>query len=180
MITVDETKLIELEISVQDFIFCYYLNLKEKPGCLLDAGYPLEYDLQKLEEKGLIQRIGDNIFITKTFKKLIDINYNQCFEEFWNTFPSSTDDGRKLKTANRSVIKKKYEDIVKEDQILHDLIIACLKEEINQRKSEGLKFMRHIATWINNRTWEAYVDDVANKRKSYSEEELKPENRLYE
>jgi hypothetical protein len=121
-------------------------------------------------DKNTIRILSDNLWIKHTEggeyqlrqkgrdlfqEKLSQIN----FDEFWNVFPSSTSDGRVLRSRNHVwqdaltrdyvICKKKYLSKIKSKEV-HDKIVAIVK---TRAESGDTKFMANIETYINGENW---------------------------
>ena len=88
----------------------------------------------------------------------------QVFAQIWNLYPKKTPNGRLLRplSANSQIAKKAFQKLNKQLGNVKDYsqILKGLKNEINSRtKNRSLNYMQHINTWINQKTWESYVDE---------------------
>lgn len=95
--------------------------------------------------------------VSDKFIEIFNIPKKQAFDEIWESFPSSTPNGRKLKAYKKEDIAKKYYKEIKGDRSLHITILKCLEFEKN---NSDLNYIRNIKTWIHNRTWEAYLEKI--------------------
>lgn len=109
----------------------------------------------------------ENLMVTKLFTNLAFINVDDAIEELENTYPKKTPiTGRRLH-ADKDKWSKKYLSIIKKDRTLHDKIILCIKAELQHRqKTDGQEYWALLSTYINNKRWEQYLDDIDG----YSEE----------
>ena len=120
--------------------------------------------------KDTIKALSDNLWIKHTEgeeyqlrqkgRDLFDKPNNLInFDDFWLVFPSSTSDGRVLRSRNSTwqgaltkdyiVCKKKYLSKVKSKEV-HDKIIAIVKA---RAESGDTKYMSNMETYINAENW---------------------------
>lgn len=102
---------------------------------------------------------------------------DKCFDEFWDAYPSTgnwtSDDGRKfmssrsLRTGTKDNNRKLYNKILNEGRYTHREVIACLKYEVDAKKSQSLttgvnhlQYMQGSLTWLNQRTFENFINEV--------------------
>jgi len=95
----------------------------------------------------------------------------EVFTELWNLYPHKTPNGRLLRpsSANSQIAKKAFQKLNKQvgNSAEYVQLIKGLKNEINYRtKSRTLNYMQHINTWINQKTWESYVDEDESEEDS--------------
>lgn len=111
------------------------------------------------------------------------------FDRFWNSYPGTDNvikEGkiiykgtRALRKGNKQDIRVKLSKILAENKYKLDDIIAAIKFEVDQKTSESIKrrenkltYMQNIDTYINQRSFEAYVE-VAKLSTGYKEQETK-------
>jgi len=57
--------------------------------------------------------------------------------------------------------KNMYTKLIQNNKMLHDHIIECLKEEIeNKEDNDSMKFMKRLPKWISGHEWESYDEQV--------------------
>lgn len=88
----------------------------------------------------------------------------KVFAQIWNLYPKKTPNGRLLRplSANSQIAIKAFQKLNKQLGNVKDYsqILKGLKNEINNRtKNRSLNYMQHINTWINQKTWESYIDE---------------------
>ena len=58
----------------------------------------------------------------------------------------------------------KYEKYINGDVGKHSEVIKALQTELDiRRTSDQLKYMQQLVTWVNNHTWEKYVNMNINE-----------------
>lgn len=94
---------------------------------------------------------------------------NKCFLELYNAYPRAVSDGRGgtrvLRASNPESMdgkacKKKYINILKERGNSHTVILQALHNELKQRGISGQMYMQALIVWLNQRTWEKYLDSL--------------------
>jgi len=152
-------------LSVNEWISLYLIH-KNQAHYVFETVGNVEFD--KLQEDGWLRMIGDDIndwVVRSKFKNLIENKGDQMWYELCKHLPfkvpgsggyrvlrAKDPDARSNKKA-----RKMYLDIVKSNKPLHDKIIKCVDIEV---RTTDIKYMQNIETWIRNRTWEKYEDQI--------------------
>lgn len=163
-------KLLEKGLTADDYSIA--LLLKEGKFGLLDKYAKLSNNsffesLGRLKEKGYIiyNTIGNIIPIreAKITDNFIDILSNgDDFDEFYNTFPikvirkgGNTDYLR----TNKNKCRIKYKKVVKNNLMVHDHIMDCLKLEIENRTSRNnMSYMKKMENWLEKEEWKTIYE----------------------
>ena len=151
----------DLEISPDDYC---YLFLKANDQST--EGYVLNWSSSRLEEKGYIKVTSEDIILRQ---KAINLFFkeNDLFALFWTKYPIKVPNGtgpgyRVLKgagldTKQAETCRKKFEKLPHNKE----LVIKCLDKELDHRRaSNSLPFMQNIETWLNQRTYEKYMNEI--------------------
>lgn len=158
-----EEILIKNDLSPNQYFYLVALYTKIRPNYKIHPDEVRELFERSFLVKGelggkSLSRMAKGIFATND-NELVDL-----FENIWNLYPRKTPNGRSLRPANfrtqigRVAFKKMKKQLV--DYNNYENIVKALKTEIARRsKTRGLNYMQHISTWINQRTWESYVDE---------------------
>lgn len=177
--TVDFNLLLEAGLTINQYFF---LQLKDKDDVNLYRFYLEQFpqpinkeDIVLLINKGLLvtkdktnRYTFENLKITKTFKDLFEKKVDNAIEELKDTYPKKTPLGRRLH-SDAEKWKPKYLSIIKGKPELHKTIIDCIKAEAIHRKKIGnQEFWPLLTTYINNKRWEDYEDEVVE---GFSEED---------
>lgn len=85
---------------------------------------------------------------------------DQMWAEFCTHMPFKVAD-RILRTkdpdaASNKKLKDKYLRMVKHDQNIHKVVIACIDIQLEVERHK-LQYLQNSETWINQRTWEKYL-----------------------
>ncbi len=143
--------------------------------------------------KGYLENVEDDDFnqeslkLTNKFeitfiKSVNKVDFDTCFIEFWSMYPAKVKEGlsERYLRIDKEVCKNLYKKIIIDknsvDLEKHNLVIQCLKYEVNKKKKSGdMLYMRNSATWLRNKSWEPYKDEVEklilNKDNLQEEEE---------
>ena len=100
--------------------------------------------------------------LSNKFIKLV--SRGDVFEELIRHYPKSVvrpDDRVDYLLTDLSSAKNIYTKLTNKNIALHDFIIECLKEEIEDREAnDTMKFMKRLPKWISDRGWESYKEQV--------------------
>lgn len=174
LITIDLEKLIDVELSLEQFVFLSLVDSK-KPE--LYSAYTSRIksniitnptQITSLIERGLLIQTVPNNFLFNNFKvtdqfyELFENDQSKIIKELKEAYPKQTPSGkRKGLQADQAKWIPKYLNIVKNNNKLHKLILDCINFEVLDREANGQgEFMPMISTYINNRRWETYQEDV--------------------
>lgn len=168
------TKLSASKLSPNEFVICYLLLKKEfnlLKGCLswIDSKELISV-LRNLEAKRYV-KIGyekieesidfEKIFVRQPFIEIMQLDITGTpFEELREIYPKKTSGGRRLHT-NLILAKKKYLEFLRGNAQLHPLILKAVELEVKERTLHNkLDFMQNLATYIHQKSWDAYMEDV--------------------
>jgi hypothetical protein len=147
-----------------------------------------EIFLDVMEKNGYIKILADDSIIirqklltlavtqtakVKTFEKPEE-DEDTFWKEFRETYPKR--DGNRPLHNNIAACKKKYAEVVGDDESLHVEIIKSIKAEIQDRIEAGWvkDFRPHwklLSTYINQKGWELYEDhDAPDESKNINDD----------
>jgi len=177
-------RLIKFSLSIEGYFICYCLyNEKE------DELLRYITKVNKIPSNVFDQLIGgewitysgkdgkytvDNIELTERFSRDIlmiiphkNMSFDECFQQLREHYPIiAGNSGRRLHGDLARCINLYKTTIVKNGRIndeLHSVILQCVNFEINLRtKNKSLDYFQLLATWLSQKTWELYKDDVEN------------------
>lgn len=127
-----------------------------------------EEETQDLENKGFIkQEEGSEIYTLRTnaIELFQEDDLNTKFLEFYGAFPikvpGRNGDYRVLRAKDHNSklaqdIKTKYIKLIKKPG-MHQIIMQGLLNQLKVQKN-SLQYLQNIDTWINQRTWEKFID----------------------
>jgi len=164
----------DLGLTINEYLTLFQIYLK-KSNIKIDYNYNV-IDIVSLSEKGYIsvrlEEYIDGKYSIESVPRLtskgieVFLSENDLFNEFIKTYPTSVKTGpnkRRVLSPDKpdgvigSKLRKKWMAITKGDIIYQELIIKCLKKEIDIRtKNRDITYMQNIETWLNNGTWEKY------------------------
>ena len=173
IISIDLEKLIEVELSIEQFVF---LSLIDENKPLLYEAYSKKFkniiqsknQLTELIDKGILKmEKADNydfanFKVTEAFHQLFNNDKAKIIQEIKEVYPKQTPSGqRKGLQADSNKWIPKYLNIVKNNSQLHSLIIDCIKYEMHDRNlNNQAEYIPLLTTYINNARWEVYMDEV--------------------
>ncbi len=158
-------KLLDKGLTADDYTIA--LLLKEGKFGLLNKYAKLTKEsffesLRRLKDKDYIvyQTIGDIIPIkeAKITESFMDLLANgDDFEEFWNLYPIKVirlDGKEDYLRRNKAKCKVKYKKITRNNLLIHDHIMDCLKFDIEQRESRSnMAYMKRMENWLEKEEW---------------------------
>lgn len=100
--------------------------------------------------------------ITKSKGTLI---FDEAFQQLRDHFPIKAGCSERRLQGNIEKCKNLYRIIIvkngKLNDELHSVILQCINYEINLRtKARSLEYFKLMTTWLNQREWELYIDEV--------------------
>ncbi|NJO63979.1 MAG: hypothetical protein HC836_39120 [Richelia sp. RM2_1_2] len=152
-IIISVTKLRILGITPNQFV----LLVKVARG-LKDPSQEDHKDIEALILKGYLIENSHELKLTEKVRAF-DLDLEQAWTEFKNTYPSRTPDNSRNLRSGLSVAKDKYCKYLRSNTAIHEDIIKSLQREIQHRKQTNtLKFMPAVSTYVNQKLWEDYLD----------------------
>lgn len=151
-----------------------------------------------LNRKGLLT---DDLKITIEGKELLDFlatkssvklvrqkSSNSSFDDFWKAFPGTdtfTIDevsfkGSRSLRVNKDNCKVKWDKIINEGEYTAETIIKAILLDVQQKKEMSLKkrenklsFMQNSLTYLNQRSYEPFIDLLSDKNVTEQQKEVK-------
>ena len=173
LINLDLEKLIEVNLSIEQFIFLTLLDEKKSDIYLAYTSkfqhiITSKNQLEDLIKRGLLlMNIPDvylfsNFKVTEKFHQLFFTDKAKIIQDLKDVYPKQTPSGiRKGLHADQAKWIPKYLSIVKNNLQLHELILNCIRYELEINQSNGqLEYLPMLSTYINKRRWETYEEDV--------------------
>ncbi len=184
---VNVDKLIEFNLPLDGFFILYCLH-NEETGMLQNyvtniSKIPTKVFKQLISEGWLETTAKDdtftltNISVTDRFSKeilgIVDVNgitFAESFEQLREHYPSKAGRTERRLQGNVARCKTLYQNTITKngvvDEELHSLILQCINYEIKSRtKDRSLDYFQMLATWLQQRTWEVYKQDVEEEIK---------------
>jgi hypothetical protein len=187
IIEVDLRYLSECRISVHQYVILklvYEGNLKllEKYLRASSTINNLREDLNHLYENEFVQSppnenaILTSIVVSDKFIRLFQSSADS-FEELYNAFPVRVlrpDGSYDYLRVDHKRSKLLYRNIVGSDVSKHQLLVNCLKLEVEDRSRRGqLPFMKRMPMWLSSEAWKVYADEDSGNPVSTPGEILK-------
>lgn len=101
-------------------------------------------------------------------------NFVEYLNELYNTYPKVIN-GRRL-IVEKDTCKKLYKSIINPkgdiiDVELHNLILKCIKYEIEERtKSGNLAYIWQLPRYLRHKNWEVYMEEVLTHKTDISDD----------
>ena len=171
-VQIDVNLLVENDISADDFLALYAIYRK---GFKTLDKLKLNPNWDDLQSKGYV-KLGDSVekhIIRQEFIDLFSSDFDQMFAELISTYPMkvSTNRGYRILHAadpnckSNQKAKAKYSRIVGTKKFVHDKIIKLLKVQLRVERGK-LEYMQQLEVWLNNHTWEKYINMDENAGQS--------------
>lgn len=172
IIEVDLRYLSECRISVHQYVIlklAYEGDLKflERYLRATSTLNNLRDDLNHLYENQFIDNppndnaILTTIVVSERFVHLFQSKVDS-FEEFYAAFPTRVlrpDGNYDYLRVDHKRSKLLYRNIVGSDATKHQLLMKCLKLEVEDRSRRGqLTFMKRMPMWLSSEAWKVYAD----------------------
>ena len=171
-VQIDVNLLVENGISADDFLALYAIYRK---GFKTLDKLKLNPNWDDLQSKGYV-KLGDSVekhIIRQEFIDLFSSDFDQMFAELISTYPMkvSTNRGYRILHAadpnckSNQKAKAKYSRIVGTKKFVHEKIIKLLKVQLRVERDK-LEYMQQLEVWLNNHTWEKYINMDENAGQS--------------
>ena len=184
-ISVDLNKLYTHKIKIEDYfiLFCLVHNDEEMLMKYITAAGRIETLIfQRLRNSGFIvlksesEILFNDIEVTEQAKNLFKLpdneNFEVLFKELLSTYPKSV---KRITGGTRPLhndlqrCRKLYKITISDrvsfslNQTLHKKILLCVQQYYRDHlKDNKQEFMQLLATFLSQRTWEQYLDQVSN------------------
>jgi len=163
IIEIDTEKLIELDLTADEFLFLSMLSRSA-----LDSNLKLNIDREKLQTNGWVKwGEEDECHLRSKFDDEFRKDESSIWSGLLSHYPIkvvANGSVRILRAKDpdckaNSKAKTRYLKYVGEDVTKHEHVIKCLQRELKlRRQGNGLGYMQQLETWVNNHTWEKYSD----------------------
>ena len=171
-VQIDVNLLVESGISADDFLALYAIYRK---GFKTLDKLKLNPNWDDLQSKGYV-KLGDSVekhIIRQEFIDLFSSDFDQMFAELISTYPMkvSTNRGYRILHAadpnckSNQKAKAKYSRIVGTKKFVHEKIMKLLKVQLRVERGK-LEYMQQLEVWLNNHTWEKYINMDENAGQS--------------
>jgi len=177
-IEIDIDLLVESKISADDYLALYAIY--RKGFKILDA-LNLSPNWDNLQKEGFV-KLGQTVeqhVIRQKFIDLFSSDFDQMFNSLLLRYPMKVRTPTGLRVLHASdpnarankKAKDRYRRIVGNKKFVHDRIINLLDTQLRVER-ERLQYLQSLEVWINNHTWEKYVDIEDNNGKEDSEQRI--------
>ena len=184
-ISIDLNKLYANKLKIEDYfvLFCLVHNDEEMLMKYITAAGRIETLIfQRLRNSGFIvlksesEILFSDIEVTEQAKNLFKLpdneNFEVLFKELLSTYPKSV---KRITGGTRPLhndlqrCRKLYKITISDrvsfslNQTLHKKILLCVQQYYRDHlKDNKQEFMQLLATFLSQRTWEQYLDQVSN------------------
>lgn len=177
---IDKCLLHRINLYSYFILYCLYYEEEE-----LLTQYCLKIDridtnnFTSLIKEGYLEKVKDekvitleDLVLTDKFKTEVlkvsdtkNITFDQAFEQLREHYPSKAGNSERRLQGDVERCKRLYQNIIvkngKMDESLHSVILQCINFEINLRtKNRSLEYFQMLATWLQQKTYTLYIDDV--------------------
>jgi len=161
-IEIDLELLKEVGLTPNEYIYLHCKH-KEHPYTVNNIQVPLLIRRKWLDEDGNIGPEWLDLFAS---------DFNDLFIELLSVYPAiveSPDRGKRILHAKdpdaytNMKAKNRYRKITGEKVVKHREIMRLLHVQLETDK-DSLEYMQKLETWLNNYTWEQYVDINLEKK----------------
>lgn len=180
-ISVDLNKLYTNKLKIEEWFILYCLVNKEEEilvKYVSNCGTINSHVFYNLRDSGFIvlkdalNCTFDSISVTEITKNIFNVQDNApfdvCFRELLSTYPNSVKriTGGTRRLHNDLVrCKKLYKSCLVSNGIdieLHKKILLCVQKYYREHlKDNKQEFMQLLATFLSQRTWEQYINEVS-------------------
>lgn len=133
------------------------------------------YDLDFIQSPPNVSAILTSIVVTDKFVKLF-LSKEDSFEEFYNAYPVRVlrpDGNYDYLRVDHKRSKLLYRNIVGTDLTKQQLLLKCLKAEVEDRSRRGqLTFMKRMPMWLSSESWKTYAEGISGNTLSTTDENL--------
>lgn len=169
-ITINQYFFLQLSDSNSVDLYRYYVEQFPQPVNREDIVFLIEKGLLTTKDK-TSRFTFENLTTTALFRQLFIKKVESAIEELENTYPKKTPAKKRRLQSDGDKWKPKYLSIVKGKPELHNTILNCIKAEIKHRRATGSEeFWPLLTTYINNRRWEDYLDELDNQKEEVSKD----------
>jgi len=174
--------IIELKLGLEEYfvLFCVYNNQEELLKNYTNNCKKIDNEIfNSLKSKELLtinsnidnKIYFENLFITDKGIELVnkynhfnDTNNKNDFEDFLKYYPKEVIgiNGHKRKLhLNKSKCKKLYHSSLLE--VTHEQLCKCAQAYFKEKeRTNSLPFTHLLATWLHQKNYEAYLEDIDN------------------
>lgn len=134
------------------------------------------YDNQFLENPPNVNAILSTIIVSEKFPRLF-LSSSDSFDEFYEAYPVRVlrpDGNYDYLRVDHKRSKLLYRNIVGSDLNKHQMLLKCLKMEVDDRTRRGqLGFIKRMPMWLASEAWKVYAGDNLGVNASTPDENLK-------
>lgn len=179
LIEINVTQLIENKLTFEEYFLLFCVKHSHKEILLSYVKNVKSYDdgvFEKLKEQDFLDYVQDSegLIVFSSLKlgnkatvlfPMSNQTFEVCFAELKQTYPKKfgervlhLDNARCIDLYKKAITNNGVVDMVK-----HNLILKCIKLEIEKRTRTGqMKFLQALPTYLYQKNWEPYIDEINN------------------
>ena len=174
-VEIDIELLIANKISADDYLALYAIYRK---GFKILSKLSLSHNWEDLQTEGFV-KLGKTLeehVIRQKFINLFSSDFDQMFNTLLLKYPMKVRTSTGIRVLHASdpntkankKAKDKYRRIVGNKKFIHDRIMKLLDAQLRIDR-DRLEYLQNLEVWINNHTWEKYVDIEDNGKENSGE-----------
>ena len=174
-IEIDIDLLIANKISADDYLALYAVYRK---GFKILSKLSLSPNWEDLQTKGFV-KLGKTLeehAVRQKFINLFSSDFDQMFNSLLLKYPMKVRTSTGIRVLHASdpnakankKAKDKYRRVVGNKKFTHDRIMKLLDVQLRIDR-DRLEYLQNLEVWINNHTWEKYVDIEDNGKENSGE-----------
>lgn len=173
-VVIESKKILNSGLSIQAYfvLYCIAYDMQslledyvEKKGKIDKSDFKTLTDEGYLEIKGN-DIVFKNLKITDKTKELFEISkvldHKRFFQELKDVYPKRVKIGKRSRSLHQDMesCEKKYKQLIDSEEF-HKKILLCVKAYVKELEDSGrLEFMQMLPTWINQKNYQVYIDDI--------------------
>ena len=170
-IEIDLELLEEIGLTPTEYVFLHLIHKQSEEWITCTKLFE-SMEINSLEEKNMLvlipgaTKIERSMKVGQAYLDLFASDFTKLFKELIDIYPAvvqSPNRGKRVLHAKdpdaytNMKAKNRYRKITGEKVTVHKEIIRLLKVQLETAK-DSLGYMQNLETWLNNHTWEKYVD----------------------
>lgn len=178
-IKINIKKLIEAKLTIESYFILECVYREDQTTLELyvkNSGKMDKFCFNNLIENSYLMNIDGDITFDKlklTPKALNILGYNsfldhkRYFKELRAVYPKKS--GKRSLHQDLNGCERKYKSIIDSEE-MHTIILKCVELYLKELKDTGrMEYIQLLGTWINQRNYEQYLEDITNNTETKEE-----------
>lgn len=143
-------------LLLEDYVRSCGIIEKSRFDNLFNLGYIEAFDAENI--------VFDGLKLTSKALKILgwDKSFEDYFKELREVYPKQAGKSGRQLHKDLPRCKKLYKEIVDCEET-HNLIIKCIKMDVEHHRKNGkLEYLQMLPTFLHQRNYEAYLEEVKN------------------